>query len=61
MPNTLRSSSPNEPGRAQAQERPRSAPPAMRIYNALRRTKGYSHEEASRHLRRTLKRYFRAA
>ncbi len=61
MPNTPLFNLPCEPSRAKAQDRPRSTPPAMRIYNALRRTKGYSHEEASRHLRRTLKRYFRAA
>ncbi|MBI5518469.1 MAG: hypothetical protein HY916_00245 [Desulfovibrio sp.] len=46
---------------ATAHERPRSAPPAARIYDALRRARGFSHEEATRHLRRTLRRYFRAA
>ncbi|HWR03926.1 MAG TPA: hypothetical protein VN419_07880 [Humidesulfovibrio sp.] len=45
---------------AAAQNRP-NASPAQRLYNALRRAKGYSHAEATRHLRRTLKRYFRAA
>ena len=46
---------------AHAQDRPRSAPLAARMYDALRRARGYSHEEATRHLRRTLRRYFRAA
>lgn len=35
--------------------------PAKRLYTALRRDKGLSHEEATNHLREALKRYFRAA
>ena len=45
---------------APAQSR-NSTSPAQRMYNALRNAKGYSHTEATSHLRRTLKRYFRAA
>ncbi len=35
--------------------------PAKRLYADLRRDKGMSHEEATRHLRTELKRFFRPA
>jgi hypothetical protein len=61
MPKSTPHTASPETRTAKTHTRHGSPPPAMRIYNALRRAKGLTHEEATRHLRRTLKRYFRAA
>lgn len=61
MTDSPRFATPGKTASAHAQDRPRAASPAARIYTALRQARGFSHEEATRHLRRTLRRYFRAA